>query len=75
MAKEKNKWEKLKSVRRRKRILITFEALFAALVIMVGVIWFVPPVKAAFIKGISQTYIGKKRFDFDRQHPQHDRQG
>lgn len=60
MAKEKNKWEKLKSVRRRKRILITFEALFAALVIMVGVIWFVPPVKAAFIKGISQTYIGKQ---------------
>ncbi|HAR91684.1 MAG TPA: hypothetical protein DCR28_01095 [Eubacterium sp.] len=58
--KEKTKWEKLKSVRRKKRILITFEALFAALIIAIGVIWFVPPVKAAFIKGISQTYIGKQ---------------
>ena len=56
--KEKTKWEKLKSVRRKKRILITFEAIFAALVIAVGIIWFVPPVKAAFIKGLSQTCIG-----------------
>ena len=30
MAKEKNKWQKLKSVRRKKRILITFEAIFIA---------------------------------------------
>ena len=60
MAKELNKWEKLKKVRRKKKILITFEALFAAFVIMVAVIWFVPPVKSAFIKGISQTYIGKQ---------------
>ena len=60
MAKEKNKWQKLKSVRRRKRILITFEALFAALIIAIGVIWFVPPVKSAFIKGLTQTYIGKQ---------------
>ena len=42
--KEKTKWEKLKSVRRKKKILITFEAIFAALVIAVGIIWFVPPV-------------------------------
>lgn len=60
MAKESNKWQKLKSVRRKKKILITFEALFAAFIILVGVIWFVPPVKSAFIKGISQTYIGKQ---------------
>ena len=60
MAKEKNRWQKLKSVRRRKRILITFEALFAALIIAIGVIWFVPPVKSAFIKGLTQTYIGKQ---------------
>lgn len=60
MAKEKSKWQKLKTVRRKKRILITFEALFAAFVIAAGVIWFVPPVKAAFIKGISQTCIGKE---------------
>ncbi len=60
MAKDQTKWEKLKKVRRRKRILITFEALFAAFIIAVAVIWFVPPVKSAFIKGISQTYIGKQ---------------
>ena len=60
MAKEKSKWQKLKSVRRRKKILVTFEALFAALIIAAAVIWFVPPAKAAFIKGISQTCIGKQ---------------
>ena len=60
MAKEKTKWEKLKKVRRRKKILITFEALFAVLVISVAVIWFVPPVKSAFISGISRTYIGQQ---------------
>ncbi len=60
MAKELNRWEKLKKVRRKKKILITFEALFAAFVIMVAVIWFVPPVKSAFIKGITQTYIGRQ---------------
>ena len=48
MAKDNNKWQKLKSVRRKKKILITFEALFAAFIILVGVIWFVPPVKSAF---------------------------
>ncbi len=60
MAKEKNKWQKLKSVRRRKRVLITFEAIFAAIVIAIGVIWFVPPVKSAFLKGFSQTFIGRE---------------
>ena len=60
MAKELTKWEKLKKVRRKKRILVTFEALFAAFVIMVAVIWFVPPVKSAVIRGITQTYIGKQ---------------
>ncbi|MCR5429695.1 MAG: LCP family protein [Eubacterium sp.] len=60
MAKELTKWEKLKKVRRRKKILITFEALFAAIVIMIAIIWFVPPVKSAFLKGFTQTYIGKQ---------------
>ena len=60
MAKEKNKWQKLKSVRRKKRILITFEAIFAAIVILVGVIWFVPPVKSAFLKGFTQTWVGRE---------------
>lgn len=60
MAKDKNRWQKLKSVRRKKKILITFEALFAALIIAIGVIWFVPPVKSAFLKGFTQTCIGKQ---------------
>ncbi len=60
MATELTKWEKLKRVRRRKKILITFEAIFAAIVIAIGVIWFVPPVKSAFLKGFTQTYIGKQ---------------
>ncbi len=60
MAKELTKWDKLKKVRRKKRILVTFEAIFAALVIMVAVIWFVPPVKSAVIRGLTQTYIGKQ---------------
>ena len=60
MAKELTKWEKLKKVRRRKKILITFEAIFAAIVIAIGVIWFVPPVKNAFLRGFTHTYIGKQ---------------
>ncbi len=56
----KSPQKRLKGVKRLKRLVTTLEVLFALLLIAVGIILYVPNVKAAVIKEVATTTIGKK---------------
>ena len=50
----------LKTLRRLKKFVITLEAVFAILLILCGIILFVPNVKTALVKEMASTSIGQK---------------
>lgn len=52
--------QRIKKLRRWKRVVVAFEALFASLLIAIAVIWFVPGLKMQVFKALAGTDFGKQ---------------
>lgn len=58
--KAKTPEKQLKSVKRLKKFITTIEIIFAVLLLLCGIILFVPDVKAALVKQMATTSVGQK---------------
>ena len=58
--KTKDPARQLKTIKRLKKLLLTAEILFGVLILFMGIIVFVPSVKAEIIKGLASVPVGQK---------------